>query len=281
MRNSLMPRSLAVLALCLASAPAFAHVTLAEPNAAPGAHYVAQFRVGHGCDGKATTALTVTIPLGVTQVAPEAAPGWSTAIVREGSRVTAVTWKGGTLPGDKAGSFAVAMILPQSGGQLAFPAMQMCGGAEEDWNEMPAASAALKHPAPLLTLAAAPAAAPGLRVVDGWFRALPGTLPAGGYFTLRNGGAKAAVLTGAESPACGMLMLHKSENQGGMAAMDMVSSVAVPAGGGASFAPGGYHLMCMEPKPTLKPGASVKVTLLFQDGSRLAADFAVRNAAGK
>jgi periplasmic copper chaperone A len=276
-----MRNSLAVLALCLAATPALAHVTLAEPNAAPGTRYAAQFRVGHGCDGKPTTALTVTIPPGVTQVVPEAPPGWNTAIVREGSRVTAVTWKGGTLPGDKAGSFTVTMILPQSSGQLAFPAMQMCGTAEENWNEMPAAGAALKHPAPLLTLAAAPAAAPGLSIADGWFRALPGTLPAGGYFTLRNGGTKAAVLTGAESPACGTLMLHKSESQGGMAAMDMVSSVAVPAGGGVSFAPGGYHLMCMDAKPMLKPGASVKVTLLFQDGGRLAADFAVRNAAGK
>ena len=87
------------------------------------------------------------------------------------------------------------------------------------------------------------------------------------------------MLTGAESPACGMLMLHKSENRGGMTSMDMVSSVNVPAGGGVTFAPGGFHLMCTEPKSNLKPGATVPVTLLFQDGSKITTDFAVRNAA--
>jgi hypothetical protein len=30
-----------------------------------------------------------------------------------------------------------------------------------------------------------------------------------------------------------------------------------------------------------KPGASVKVTLIFQNGGRLTVDFAVRNAAGR
>jgi hypothetical protein len=276
-----MRNSLAVLALCLSAAPALAHVSLAEPNAAPSSRYVAHFRVGHGCDGKPTTALTVALPPSVTQVTPEAPPGWNVAIVREGARTTAITWKGGTLPADKPGVFTATMMLPATGAQLAFPATQMCGTAEEDWNEMPTAGAALKHPVPLLTLAAAPATAPGLVVSDAWFRALPGTLPAGGYFTLRNSGPKEAVLSGATSPACGSLMLHKSETKGGMAGMDMVGTLPVPAGGSVSFTPGGYHLMCMDAKPALKPGATVKVTLLFQDGGRLTTDFAVRNAAGK
>lgn len=63
-----MRNSLAVLALCLSAAPALAHVSLAEPNAAPSSRYVAHFRVGHGCDGKPTTALTVALPPSVTQV---------------------------------------------------------------------------------------------------------------------------------------------------------------------------------------------------------------------
>jgi len=282
MRNRLMSHKLVALALCFSATPALAHVTLAEANAAPGSRYTAHFRVGHGCDGKPTTALTVSIPVGVSQIVPEAPPGWSIATVREGARTTAVTWKGGSLPADKPGTFTVAMMLPASGTQLVFSAMQMCGAVEEDWNEMPMAGMTMKHPAPVLMLAAAAPAAPaGLAVSDGWFRALPGALPAGGYFTLRNRGAGAAMLTGAESPACGMLMLHKSESKGGMAGMDMVAEVDVPAGGGVSFSPGGYHLMCMDAKPALKPGASVPVTLTFRDGARLTANFAVRNAAGK
>jgi copper(I)-binding protein len=78
-----------------------------------------------------------------------------------------------------------------------------------------------------------------------------------------------------------MLMLHKSENMGGMSSMQDVAEVDVPAGGTIKFAPGGYHLMCMDAKPVIKPGGAVLLTLTFKDGSNLTAKFAVRNAAGK
>jgi copper(I)-binding protein len=117
-------------------------------------------------------------------------------------------------------------------------------------------------------------------VTNAWFRALPSGLPAGGYFTLRNSG-EAIRLTGATSSACGMLMLHKSENTNGMSSMEDVQSVDVPAGGQVVFAPGAYHLMCMAPAAAMKPGGHLSVTLQFSDGSTKTADFAVRNAAGK
>ncbi|HUO01470.1 MAG TPA: copper chaperone PCu(A)C [Rhizomicrobium sp.] len=120
-----------------------------------------------------------------------------------------------------------------------------------------------------------------LTISDAWIRALPASVPSGGYFTLHNGGANAVVLTGAESPACGMLMLHKSENKGGMEAMMDVSEVDVPGGGTVKFAPGGYHLMCMNATPAIKPGATIPVTLTFKDGAKRTAPFAVRNAVGK
>ncbi len=121
----------------------------------------------------------------------------------------------------------------------------------------------------------------GLLVQNGWWRALPGSIPAGGYFTLRNNGRQAVALTGASSPACGSIMLHQTTSSGGMAGMNHVMVVDVPPGGSASFAPGGYHLMCMAPGPTMKPGGAVPVTLIFQSGAKLTVNFAVRNAAGK
>jgi len=272
----------AAAALC---GPASAHVTMAPTNAAPGSKIIAHFRVGHGCSGSPTTAITVTIPPGVSQVTPDVPTGWSLSTVRDNGSTTAVTWKGGELAADKPGEFTASMVLPKSGGQLLFPATQICKSGQEDWKDTPMAGMTMKNPAPALMLAAAapvaPAAAATLTVADGWFRALPGTLPAGGYFTLRNAGTAKAVLTGAESPACGMVMMHKSEDKGGLTGMDMVSAVDVPGGGSVAFAPGGYHLMCEDPRPAMKPGGHVGVTLLFQDGSRLAADFAVRSAAGK
>jgi hypothetical protein len=131
----------------------------------------------------------------------------------------------------------------------------------------------------LLAATAGGAQADGLTVSDAWIRALPSSVPSGGYFTLHNGTAKPVTLTTAQSPACGMLMLHKSDSMSGMSSMDDVSEVIVPAGGTVKFAPGGYHLMCME--ATVKPGQRVPVTLNFRGGAKVTAVFAVRNAAGK
>jgi len=132
-----------------------------------------------------------------------------------------------------------------------------------------------------LLLAASPAFAAGpLGVSDAWIRAMPAGIPSGGYFTLRNNGAKDVVLTGAATPACGSLMLHKSENTGGMSSMHHVDEVDVPAGGSVAFAPGGLHLMCIQATPAITPGATVAVSLSFKDGGKLTVPFQVRNAAG-
>jgi copper(I)-binding protein len=133
--------------------------------------------------------------------------------------------------------------------------------------------------AALVLLAPASFATAIVTVSDGWIRALPGTLPAGGYFKLHNGGATAIALVGASSPACGMLMLHKSDTMNGMAEMSDVERVDIAAGSTIAFAPGGYHLMCMDPK-ALHPGGKISVTLSFSNGTHITVDFAVRNAAG-
>jgi len=125
-----------------------------------------------------------------------------------------------------------------------------------------------------------PASAAQVNVSGAWFRALPSSLPAGGYFTLHNGGADIR-LTGARSPACGMLMLHKSTESGGMSSMAMVESIDVPAGGTVEFSPGGYHLMCTDPTSAMTPGAQASVTFKFSDGTTTTVNFAVKNANGK
>ena len=130
----------------------------------------------------------------------------------------------------------------------------------------------------LLMMTVAVQAAP-FDVTGAWFRALPGKLPAGGYFTAQNNGRRDVAITGASSDACGMLMIHQSSNKGGMSGMDMVERVNVPAGGKIAFAPGGYHLMCDSPK--MKLGAKVPVVLHLSDGSAVAVGFTVKGASGK
>ena len=121
-------------------------------------------------------------------------------------------------------------------------------------------------------------AASAVTVSGGWFRYLLASIPAGGYMTLHNSSAAPAMLTGASSPACGSLMLHRTESSGGTERMVAVAKVPVPAHGTLRFAPGGYHLMCMRPR--MHPREAVPVTLMFADGSRITASFTVFGANG-
>jgi copper(I)-binding protein len=125
------------------------------------------------------------------------------------------------------------------------------------------------------------AQAGSVTVSDGWIRALPGKTPAGGYFTLSNDSGRRMVLTGASSPACGMLMLHKTDTESGMASMNDVTTIPIAVGAHLSFAPGGYHLMCMNPTAAIAPGNKVPVTLVFLDGTKVTNEFAVRTATGQ
>ncbi len=131
-----------------------------------------------------------------------------------------------------------------------------------------------------LVMIGAAQAAP-VDIIDPWFRALPGSLPAGGYFTVQNNTRHDIVITEVSSDACGMLMIHRSSNKGGMSSMDMVMRATVPAGGRLVFAPGGYHLMCTGPTSKMKIGARVPVVLSLSDGTAVVVAFTVRGANGR
>ncbi len=125
---------------------------------------------------------------------------------------------------------------------------------------------------------AAMAAPAGFTVSTPWMRYLLPNIPAGGYMVLKNASDADVVVTGASSPACGMLMLHKSDESSGMAVMADVQSVAVPAHGSVDFASGGYHLMCMQPK--MQVGGRVEVTLKFFGGGSMKVVVPVYGVAG-
>ena len=118
----------------------------------------------------------------------------------------------------------------------------------------------------------------GITVQNPWVRYLLPNLPAGVYLTLTNGSDTPAMLTGARSPACSMLMLHESMDAGGTSMMMGVSSIPVPAHGSVALSEGGYHLMCMDPK--MHVGGEIPVTLEFRDGSLLTLTAPVYGASG-
>ncbi len=167
----MLVRIVLIAVIAFASAPAFAHITL-EQNAAPvGSFYKAVFRVPHGCDGSATTKLTVQIPEGVISVKPMVKPGWTLEVKRgayakpysflHGAKFTEgpkeIIWSGGNLPDAYYDEFVLSTFIAgelPSGGKLYFPVVQECEKGEHRWVEIPSGKAGEKpgDPAPGLKL---------------------------------------------------------------------------------------------------------------------------------
>jgi periplasmic copper chaperone A len=131
----------------------------------------------------------------------------------------------------------------------------------------------------LLPGTAAPAPAPlvDVQVKEAWIRWLPANLPAAGYMTLVNGGAKPQVLIGAASPDYAELGFHQTRSNNGMTEMVQVRSITLQPYIPVRFAEGGYHLMLMRPTRPIHPGDVVTITLRFADGRSIAVPFSVRN----
>jgi copper(I)-binding protein len=136
--------------------------------------------------------------------------------------------------------------------------------------------------ATLLSLAAflPPAmAAQQLTVEDAWIReAPPGAPMLAGYLILHNHSDQERALVAAESPAFGMVELHRTVLEDGMARMVAQKRIPVPAGGQAALKPGDYHLMLMKPQQPLKAGDTADLTLHFDDGSSMTIQAVVRRA---
>jgi uncharacterized protein YcnI len=166
----------AALSLALIG-PGHAHV-VADPNEGPaGGYFRTAFRISHGCDAAATTAVTITLPPGTLAVKPQAKPGWTVSITRRpldppvpgghgagiSETVDTVTWRGGPLSPEQFDEFGLSLKLPAGAGGavLWFPTVQTCEQGENRWVEIPAAGQRrgdLKAPAPFVRLRAAPAA---------------------------------------------------------------------------------------------------------------------------
>ncbi|AYC31572.1 copper chaperone PCu(A)C [Pseudomonas cavernae] len=108
-----------------------------------------------------------------------------------------------------------------------------------------------------------------LQVSEAKLRLLPGDLPAAGYFTLTNNGSQPVVLSGAQSPAFAQVMMHRSSLENGMASMQPIEQLEIPAGATLTFASGGYHLMLIHRQRELALGDQVEVNLQFADGQSL------------
>jgi copper(I)-binding protein len=119
--------------------------------------------------------------------------------------------------------------------------------------------------------AAAPAAGTcALTVADPWVKATDDMMT-GAFGTIQNTGSAEAVVTGASSPAAGMMEIHEVVDQdGAMVMRPKAGGLVIPAGGTAMLAPGQDHLMLMQLPAPIEAGAEVSITLTCAGGGTAA-----------
>jgi uncharacterized protein YcnI len=174
----------------MAAMPAFSHVTLDVKGAPVDSTYKAVFQVGHGCDGSATTGISVQIPTGFQGAKPFPKAGWTLSVKRDklarpyeshgkqvSEDVSVVSWtaasKEAALQDAFFDEFVLRGKLPETAGPMWFKVLQTCVNGSNDWSEVPASGMPLKNlksPAVLLQVTgndvaassgSAPAHAPG------------------------------------------------------------------------------------------------------------------------
>ena len=102
--------------------------------------------------------------------------------------------------------------------------------------------------------------------------------PAAVYLDLAYAGAPGVSLTEVELAGAGMTMIHDYAEEAGKMRMVMTDAVPLAEGTPVSFAPGGLHVMALDPTAVLTPGGTAKLTLTLSDGTVTSLDVPVRAA---
>jgi len=114
-------------AALLAAASAHAHVSLEQNSFAAGSYQKLVFRVGHGCSGSATTAVSIRLPEGFAAMRPMPKSGWNIERSPDG-----LTWRGGPLPDDFYEEFVMFGKLPAAGSHI-LKIVQSCQAGSANW----------------------------------------------------------------------------------------------------------------------------------------------------
>ena len=114
-------------------------------------------------------------------------------------------------------------------------------------------------------------------IVEPYARATPpGARTAGVYLTIRNRGGAADTLTGARTAAAADVEIHTTSTAGGVMRMRAVEQLPVPPGQDVRLAPGGVHLMLIDPRQPLREGDRFTLTLLFARAGAIDAEVKVQ-----
>jgi copper(I)-binding protein len=135
---------------------------------------------------------------------------------------------------------------------------------------------------PAAAQAPASAAAAPLSISDPWVKTARSGMSAA-FATLVNTTGEAVTVVAARTPVSPNVELHEVVGDGGTTTMRRKQGgFVIPAGGRHVLQPGGDHIMLMDVRTAVEPGAEVPFTLTLKDGrtvsfTAVAKDFAGAN----
>ena len=119
-----------------------------------------------------------------------------------------------------------------------------------------------------------------LLVERAWIRsAAPNAPMLAGYAHLSNRGDEAISVNGASSAFFMKASLHETLEENGVSKMRSLGNLLLKPGASVDLAPGGKHLMLMQPRGEVKPGQKIPVDFVLGSGQHVSVDFLVSDDA--
>lgn len=121
------------------------------------------------------------------------------------------------------------------------------------------------------------AMAKGVMAHGAWVRLVPPVAKnSAAYMELQNTGDEVLQVESASSPVADVVEVHQTTMVDGVMRMAEVKGLQVPVDGKVQLKPGGYHIMLIKLKSSLKQDQVVPLTLKFTTGQELTVNARVK-----
>lgn len=116
-----------------------------------------------------------------------------------------------------------------------------------------------------------------LDIHNAWIKNLPPAVPVrAGYMTVRNAQTYAVSIIAIRSAAFASVEIHRTIAEDGMMRMEPVPTLVIEPNSTVKLAPGGLHLMMMNPTEPTKPGDLLQIEIELSDGSTQSLNMTVK-----
>lgn len=116
-----------------------------------------------------------------------------------------------------------------------------------------------------------------VRVDNAWIKlAPPAAAVNAAYMQLSNQQLYAQTIVGVNADCCAMAMLHQMQFEGDKVSMVHLDELVIPPQSSVQLAPGGLHIMLMQPRERLSLDRKVTLFLKYSDGHSQTIEVAVK-----